>query len=72
MRILRHRPTLRFVALLIECECGRQFLHRLDRPVVPCLNCGATGDLRRLLEKLRTAEASEKRVRAPRAARCAA
>ena len=69
MRILRHRKTRRFVALLVGCKCGRKFLHRLDRPVVPCLSCGATGDLRRLLEKLRDSETSSQHGRAPRTAR---
>lgn len=69
MRILHHRKTSRFVALLIGCECGRKFLHRLDRPVVPCLNCGATSELRRLLEKFRDPDISNQRGRAPRTSR---
>ncbi len=53
MRILHLRPTLRFVALLVGCSCGRKFLHRLDRPVVACLHCGKLEEVRRMVEKLR-------------------
>ncbi len=67
MKILRHRPTSRFVALLVRCRCGRKFLHRLDRPRVVCLVCGRTAELRPMVERLRAAEASGARV--PRAAR---
>jgi hypothetical protein len=68
MRILRHRSTRHFVALLVGCRCGRKFLHRLDRPVVACLRCGRLDDLGRLIEALRSVRQSERR-RAPRAAR---
>jgi predicted methyltransferase MtxX (methanogen marker protein 4) len=51
VRILRHRPTRQFVALLIECRCGRKFLHRLDRPMVACLSCGRLEDLARLVAR---------------------
>ena len=53
MRILHLRPTLRFVALLVGCSCGRKFLHRLDRPVVACLQCGKLEEVRRMVDKLR-------------------
>ncbi|MGE5127586.1 MAG: hypothetical protein ACM3PV_14945 [Betaproteobacteria bacterium] len=53
MRILHLRPTLRFVALLVGCSCGRKFMHRLDRPVVACLQCGKLEEVRRMVEKLR-------------------
>lgn len=68
MRILRHRQTRHFVALLVDCDCGRKFLHRLDRPLVPCLQCGTLGDLRRLLERLRASQCGT-RARSPRIAR---
>jgi hypothetical protein len=68
MRILHHRATDRFVALLIGCRCGRKFLHRLDRPVVACLECGRIDDLGLMIDKLREAQQAEQR-RAPRAAR---
>ena len=67
MRILHHRATGRFVALLIGCRCGRKFLHRLDRPVVACLMCGRVDDLGLMIDKLRGAQQAERRV--PRAAR---
>jgi hypothetical protein len=56
MRILHHRPTRRFVALLIGCSCGRKFLHRLDRPVVACLRCGSLDEVSRMVGKLRAAQ----------------
>jgi hypothetical protein len=56
MKILNHRPTRRFVALLVRCQCGKKFLHRLDRPVVACLRCGSLAEMSRLVEKLRVAE----------------
>jgi hypothetical protein len=68
MRILQHRPTRRFVALLIGCSCGRKFLHRLDRPVVACLHCGKLDEVARLVEKLRAAQ-SVARQRVANAAR---
>jgi hypothetical protein len=68
MKLLHHRATRHFIALLIECPCGRKFLHRLDRPVIACLRCGRTDDMGRLIEKLRGAREAERR-RAPRAAR---
>jgi hypothetical protein len=68
MKILRHRHTRHFVALLVGCRCGRKFLHRLDRPMVACLDCGRIEDLGRLVGKLRSARKAERR-RAPRAAR---
>jgi hypothetical protein len=68
MKILHHRQTRHFVALLVRCRCGRKFLHRLDRPRVACLRCGRLDDLARLIEKLREERDAERR-RAPRAAR---
>ncbi|HXY41399.1 MAG TPA: hypothetical protein VEQ10_17115 [Vicinamibacteria bacterium] len=68
MTILRHRPTRRFVALLVRCRCGRKFLHRLDRPRVACLRCGRTAELRPMVERLHAAAAASG-VRVPRAAR---
>jgi predicted methyltransferase MtxX (methanogen marker protein 4) len=68
MRILHHRATRRFVALLVLCRCGRKFLHRLDRPVVACLRCGRVDDLGRMIERLHAALEAERR-RAPRVAR---
>ncbi|HXK09431.1 MAG TPA: hypothetical protein VMT70_07300 [Vicinamibacteria bacterium] len=68
MRILHHRPTRHFIALLVECRCGEKFLHRLDRPVVACLRCGRTDVMGRMIEKLRAARGAERR-RAPKAAR---
>ena len=53
MKLLHHRATRHFIALLIECRCGKKFLHRLDRPVIACLHCGRTDDLGRIIEKLR-------------------
>jgi hypothetical protein len=68
MKILRHRETRHFIALLVSCRCGGRFLHRLDRPVVACLRCGRTDALGRIIEKLRAARDAERR-RAPKAAR---
>jgi len=68
MRILRHRQTRHFVALLVRCVCGQKFVHRLDRPVVACLHCGRIDDVARMIEKLRVALEGE-RKRAPKAAR---
>ena len=68
MKLLCHRATRHFIALLIECRCGRKFLHRLDRPAIACLHCGRTDGLGRIIEKLRAAREAERR-RAPRAAR---
>jgi len=70
MRILRHRPTRHFVALLVACRCGERFLHRLDRRLVGCLSCGRVEDLARMLQKLRRGRGAERR-RTPRAARLA-
>jgi hypothetical protein len=66
MRIIRHRRTRHFVALLVGCRCGRRFLHRLDRPVVACFRCGRVRELSRLVERLRVGRQGE--GRAPRAA----
>jgi hypothetical protein len=55
MKILHHRATRHFIALLVGCRCGKKFLHRLDRPVVACLHCGRADDLGRIIEKLRAA-----------------
>jgi hypothetical protein len=68
MRILHHRATRRFIALLVGCRCGKKFLHRLDRPVVACLQCGRVDDLGRIMGKLREAREAGRR-RAPKAAR---
>jgi hypothetical protein len=68
MKILNHRATRHFIALLVECRCGKKFLHRLDRPVIACLHCGRLDDLGRIIEKLRAAREAERR-RAPKAAR---
>jgi hypothetical protein len=68
MKILHHRATRHFIALLVGCRCGKKFLHRLDRPVVACLHCGRTDNLGRIIEKLREAREAERR-RAPKAAR---
>jgi hypothetical protein len=68
MKLLQHRATRHFIALLVQCECGKKFLHRLDRPVIACLRCGRTDDLGRIIEKLRAAREVERR-RAPKAAR---
>jgi hypothetical protein len=68
MKLLHHRPTRHFIALLIGCRCGRRFLHRLDRPVIACLRCGRIDDLGRIIEKLREAREAGRR-RAPKAAR---
>jgi hypothetical protein len=68
MKILRHRETRHFIALLVGCRCGGRFLHRLDRPVVACLRCGRTDHMGRIIEKLREARSAERR-RAPKAAR---
>lgn len=62
MRILHHRTTRRFVALLVGCGCGRKFLHRLDRPVVACLHCGSLDEVGRMVEKLRGQGASRQRM----------
>jgi hypothetical protein len=73
MRVLRHRPTRHFLALLIVCRCGRKFLHRLDRPTVVCLHCGEITTLALIAERLRAGAAQEQgRIRrAARAARVA-
>jgi hypothetical protein len=68
MKLLHQRATRHFIALLVECRCGKKFLHRLNRPVIACLHCGRTEDLGRIIEKLRAAREAERR-RAPRAAR---
>jgi hypothetical protein len=72
MRILRHRATRHFIAVLIGCACGRKFLHRLDRSVVACLECGRMEDLDGLVAPLRAKkekkETTGRRV-LPRAAR---
>jgi hypothetical protein len=68
MKILHHRATRHFIALLVGCRCGARFLHRLDRPVVACVHCGRVDDLGRIFDKLRAAREAE-RQRAPRAAR---
>jgi hypothetical protein len=68
MKLLHHRATRHFIALLVQCRCSRKFLHRLDRPVIICLRCGRTDDLGRIIEKLRTVREAE-RGRAPKAAR---
>jgi predicted methyltransferase MtxX (methanogen marker protein 4) len=68
MKILHHRATRHFIALLVGCRCGKKFLHRLDRPVVACLQCGRTDDLGRIIEKLREVREAERR-RAPKEAR---
>jgi hypothetical protein len=68
MKLLHHRATRHFIALLVQCRCSRKFLHRLDRPVITCLRCGRTDDLGRIIEKLRTVREAE-RGRAPKAAR---
>jgi len=68
MKLLHHRETRHFIALLFQCRCSKKFLHRLDRPVVTCLHCGRTDDLGRIIEKLRAAREAE-RGRAPKAAR---
>jgi hypothetical protein len=68
MRILRHRATRHFVAVLIGCDCGRRFMHRLDRPMVACLVCGRLGDLAALVAPLRSKRRAERRL-SPRAAR---
>jgi hypothetical protein len=68
MKILHHRQTRHFVALLVRCRCGRKFLHRLDRPTVTCLRCGRLDRLGRLIERMRDERDAERR-RAPRAAR---
>jgi hypothetical protein len=68
MKILRHRETRHFIALLVVCRCGDRFLHRLDRPVVACLRCGRTDDMGRIIERMREARGAE-RGRAPKAAR---
>jgi hypothetical protein len=68
MKLLHHRATRHFIALLVQCGCGKKFLHRLDRPVIACLQCGRIDDLGRIIEKLRAAREVERR-RAPKAAR---
>jgi hypothetical protein len=68
MKILNHRATRHFIALLVGCRCGRKFMHRLDRPVVVCARCGRIDDLGLIIEKLREARDAE-RGRAPKAAR---
>jgi len=68
MKIVQHRQTRHFVALLVRCQCGRKFLHRLDRLMVACLRCGRVEDLSRMIDKLRAAREAERR-RTPRAAR---
>jgi hypothetical protein len=68
MKIVRHRQTRHFVALLVRCQCGRKFLHRLDRLMVACLCCGRVEDLTRMIDKLRAAREAERR-RIPQAAR---
>jgi DNA-directed RNA polymerase subunit RPC12/RpoP len=68
MKLLHHRATRHFIALLIGCRCGKKFLHRLDRPVIACLHCGGVDDLGRIIEKLREAREAGRR-RAPKAAR---
>jgi hypothetical protein len=68
MRILHHRPTQHFVALLVGCRCGRRFLHRLDRPVVACLQCGCLDEVARMIDKLRATSGAATQ-RAPKAAR---
>jgi hypothetical protein len=67
MKVLHHRATRHFIALLVQCRCRHKFLHRLDRPVVACLKCGRIDDLGRIIEKLRAAREAE-RGRAPKAA----
>lgn len=68
MKLLHHRATRHFIALLVECRCGKKFLHRLNRRVIACLRCGRTDDLGRIIEKIRAAPEAE-RLRAPKAAR---
>jgi hypothetical protein len=68
MKLLHHRATRHFIALLMECRCGKKFLHRLDRPVIACLRCGRTEGLGRIIDKLREAREADRR-RAPKAAR---
>jgi hypothetical protein len=68
MRILHHRPTRHFTALLVQCACSRKFLHRLDRPAVVCLQCGRLDEVALLIEKIRKGRDAE-RKRAPKAAR---
>jgi hypothetical protein len=68
MKILRHRETRHFIALLVGCRCGDRFLHRFDRPVVACLRCGRTDDMGRIIDRMREARGAE-RGRAPKAAR---
>jgi hypothetical protein len=68
MKILHHRATRHFIALLVGCRCRARFLHRLDRPVVTCVQCGRVDDLGRIFDKLRAARDAERR-RAPKAAR---
>lgn len=60
MRILHHRATRHFIALLIGCRCGARFLHRLDRPAVACLQCGRSDDLGRIFERLRAAREAQR------------
>jgi hypothetical protein len=60
MRILHHRATRRFTALLVRCTCGRKFLHRLDRPVVACLSCGKLDEVAQLIARLEAARASSR------------
>jgi hypothetical protein len=73
MRILRHRATRHFVAVLVRCACGRKFLHRLDRSVVACLECGRMEDLDGLVAPLRAKKEKKKTTTGrrvlPRAAR---
>jgi len=68
MKLLHHRATRHFIALLVQCRCGKKFRHRLDRPVIACLQCGRIDDLGRIIEKLRAGREAE-RSRAPKAAR---
>jgi hypothetical protein len=66
MKILHHRATRHFIALLVGCCCGKKFLHRLDRPVVACMQCGRVDDLERIIEKLRRLRAHRVAARAVR------
>jgi len=69
MRILRHRATRHFIAVLVGCACGRKFLHRLDRSLVACLECGRMEDLDGLVAPLRAKKETTRRRVLPRAAR---
>jgi hypothetical protein len=61
MRILHHRATRRFTALLVGCSCGRKFLHRLDRPVVACLKCGGLDEVAAMIARLQADQGSSRR-----------